>query len=266
MARSAKKASASDTPRTTKRTKGTKAAVKRSASKKAARAKAVPKSSASGRKTATKKTSGPKKAKPTASKAPRATKGGAKKPMPKPKGSKKVVPAKAATKSEPVTTAPTPAKPPAAKAPAAKASVAVAPPPPPEPPKPRKPQKPEVTRKMIEKIRESLEQQRAALFREFTDLEEGSFSLSQSDMSGEASFDEEYADAGSYTFEREKDLSIGNNIRDLLEKVTHALERIDRGTYGLCENCGDPINKDRLLALPYSSLCIRCKQREERTR
>jgi RNA polymerase-binding protein DksA len=177
---------------------------------------------------------------------------------------KKRTPTSAARSArEAITTAPAPApehQP--AEAPQPKA-------PPPEavkPAPPKKPRKPEVTRKTIEKIKEQLTAQRVELLREFTDLEEGAFSLSQSDMSGEASFDEEYADAGSFTFEREKELSIGNNIRDLLEKVGHALDRIERGTYGLCENCGDPINKDRLLALPYSSLCIRCKQREERTR
>jgi RNA polymerase-binding protein DksA len=134
----------------------------------------------------------------------------------------------------------------------------------PEPPK--KPRKPELTPKEIATIRASLLEQRNIFTREFSDLEEGTFNISQSEMSGEVSFDEEYADAGSFTFEREKELSIGNNIRDLLDKVNHALSAIDHGTYGICENCGNPIAKARLLALPYSTLCLTCKQTDERTR
>ena len=46
----------------------------------------------------------------------------------------------------------------------------------------------------------------------------------------------------------------------------HAINAIDRGTYGICENCGNPIAKARLLALPYSTLCLKDKQIDERTR
>lgn len=147
---------------------------------------------------------------------------------------------------------------PAPKAVAAKPVIAK-----PEPPK--KPRKPELTPKEIAGIRASLMEQKAIFVREFADMED-STSISQSELSGEVSFDEEYADAGSFTFEREKELSIGNNIRDLLDKVNHALSAIDRGTYGICENCGNPIAKARLQALPYSTLCLNCKQIDERTR
>jgi len=71
-------------------------------------------------------------------------------------------------------------------------------------------------------------------------------------------------DEFSATFERERDLSLSNNIKDLTEKIDHALERIDHGTYGLCERCGRPIEKARIKALPYATLCIKDKQAEER--
>ena len=130
---------------------------------------------------------------------------------------------------------------------------------------PMKKVKPEVTPREIRKIRASLEQQRAVLLKEYSDLEEGSM-ISQSEASGEASFDEEFADAGSHTFEREKEMSIGQNIRDLVDKVNHAIEAIDRGRYGICERCGNPIAKARVMALPYATLCMTCKQQEERMR
>ena len=81
--------------------------------------------------------------------------------------------------------------------------------------------------------------------------------------SGEGSGDDQ-ADAGSKTFEREHEMSVANNSRDLLIQVEHALQRIADGTYGTCESCGLPIGKMRLEAFPRATLCVDCKQREER--
>ena len=59
-------------------------------------------------------------------------------------------------------------------------------------------------------------------------------------------------------------MSLANNSRDLLLQVERALGRLDAGTYGRCENCGNPIPKARLQAFPRATLCVSCKQREER--
>ena len=75
---------------------------------------------------------------------------------------------------------------------------------------------------------------------------------------------DDQADAGSKTFEREQELSIANNRRDLLLQMERAIERLDAGTYGRCESCSQPIPKARLQAFPSATLCVRCKQREER--
>lgn len=75
---------------------------------------------------------------------------------------------------------------------------------------------------------------------------------------------DDQADAGSKTFEREQELSIANNRRDLLMQMERAMERLDAGTYGRCESCSQPIPKARLQAFPSATLCVRCKQREER--
>ncbi|MGH2667835.1 MAG: TraR/DksA family transcriptional regulator [bacterium] len=112
-------------------------------------------------------------------------------------------------------------------------------------------------------IQRRLIERREELVEELRELEEAAFNLSQSEMSGEVSYDEDYADAGSFTFEREKDLSIANNVQDLLDKIDRALEKIEEGTYGVCESCGQPIDSARLRALPNASLCIRCKKAEE---
>jgi DnaK suppressor protein len=72
------------------------------------------------------------------------------------------------------------------------------------------------------------------------------------------------ADVGSASFERDQERQIVNNARDMLEQSQHALERIDDGSYGQCESCGNPIGKNRLMAFPRATLCLTCKQREER--
>ena len=72
------------------------------------------------------------------------------------------------------------------------------------------------------------------------------------------------ADASSKVAQREHDLALTQNTRELLIQTEHALERIDAGTYGVCESCGKPIGKARLQAFPRATLCVRCKQRQER--
>jgi DnaK suppressor protein len=72
------------------------------------------------------------------------------------------------------------------------------------------------------------------------------------------------ADAGAKTFEREHELALTHNARELLAQNERALARIAAGTYGVCESCGEPIGKARLQAFPRATLCVACKQREER--
>jgi DnaK suppressor protein len=72
------------------------------------------------------------------------------------------------------------------------------------------------------------------------------------------------ADAGVKTFERENEYVMASNTRNLLEQTEKALAGIDAGSYGVCESCGQPIGKARLIAFPRAVLCVSCKQREER--
>lgn len=120
------------------------------------------------------------------------------------------------------------------------------------------------TKKELDDLRQRLEAERAELQEQLTTIEETQFATSQSDISGEVSFDEENADAGTFTFERERDLSIENNVRDLMGKIDRALARMDDGTYGTCSRCGRPIEKARLKALPYADLCIKDAQAQSR--
>ena len=120
------------------------------------------------------------------------------------------------------------------------------------------------TKKELDDLRKRLEGERQELEAQLQQIEEQSFANTQSDISGEVSFDEENADAGTFTFERERDLSIENNVRDLMGKIDRALARMEDGTYGVCSRCGKPIEKARLNALPYADLCIKDAQAQSR--
>ncbi len=73
------------------------------------------------------------------------------------------------------------------------------------------------------------------------------------------------ADIGSDNYEQEFTLSLMQNEEDTLETIELALERIEDGVYGLCEECDGVISKTRLNAIPYAALCIRCAQKLERS-
>jgi len=72
------------------------------------------------------------------------------------------------------------------------------------------------------------------------------------------------ADMGATSFERDHELQVVNNEREKLAQVDRALARIADGSYGTCESCGNPIGKMRVMAFPRATLCLTCKQREER--
>ncbi|MFE9257899.1 TraR/DksA C4-type zinc finger protein [Streptomyces sp. NPDC006879] len=81
--------------------------------------------------------------------------------------------------------------------------------------------------------------------------------------SGDGAGDDQ-ADTGTKNITREHELSLAANARDMLEQTEHALQRLEAGTYGLCESCGNPIGKARMQAFRRATLCVDCKQKQER--
>jgi RNA polymerase-binding transcription factor DksA len=81
--------------------------------------------------------------------------------------------------------------------------------------------------------------------------------------SGEGAGDDQ-ADSGTKTFEREHEMSLVINARDMVLQTERALDRIDSKSYGNCEDCSNPIGKERLQVFPRATLCMICKQKEER--
>lgn len=81
-----------------------------------------------------------------------------------------------------------------------------------------------------------------------------------SEASAERSPDPTSADGGSMAFELEKELTLDENTKHLLNQVEHALVLIKKKKYGNCENCGEPIPVARLEAIPYSTICKNCAE------
>jgi RNA polymerase-binding protein DksA len=120
-----------------------------------------------------------------------------------------------------------------------------------------------LTKRELDEFRRLLEAERNRLSEELEAIEEHLPEVEQVSVDASGGYDEDLADIASDTFEREKGIAIENSVQDLLQQVEEALGRIDEGTFGICEMCGQPIHPDRLRALPYARLCINCKAREE---
>ncbi|WP_406418601.1 TraR/DksA family transcriptional regulator [Streptomyces sp. NBC_00842] len=81
--------------------------------------------------------------------------------------------------------------------------------------------------------------------------------------SGDGAGDDE-ADTGTKNITREHEMALAANATEMLEQTERALTRLDAGTYGLCEICGNPIGKARMQAFPRATLCVEDKQKQER--
>jgi len=75
---------------------------------------------------------------------------------------------------------------------------------------------------------------------------------------------DDQADTGTKNITREHEMALAENAREMLHQTERAMERLEAGTYGVCENCGRPIGKARMQAFPRATLCVECKQRQER--
>lgn len=73
------------------------------------------------------------------------------------------------------------------------------------------------------------------------------------------------ADEASDVFEQAKNLALHQNLECLLARMENALTKLEKGTYGVCEECGDRIDPARLRALPYATLCFECQRQLERS-
>jgi DnaK suppressor protein len=113
-----------------------------------------------------------------------------------------------------------------------------------------------------ERIRAALAARRDELREEY-DLHLAEIAELQRDRLTDSAGDDQ-ADTGSKTFEREQEISLAHSILERTTQVERALERLAEGSYGWCERCGNAIPVERLAAFPSATLCVTCKQLEER--
>ena len=113
----------------------------------------------------------------------------------------------------------------------------------------------------LERFKRRLEEERERLEDLIADYERELEEARLTESSSDRSPDPGNAEASSMKLEYAKELSIEQNTLDLLGKVNRALERVEAGTYGICESCGNAIPVERLDVLPYSTLCVECASR-----
>ncbi len=116
-----------------------------------------------------------------------------------------------------------------------------------------------LTKTQIKQFRESLLEEREQLVGQVEGLD------AEADVKRwrDGGFDDDPADSGSASFERETAQSLSRHARNLLVEIDDAVRRMDAGTFGACERCGEQIDRERLDALPYARLCMDCKRRDE---
>jgi DnaK suppressor protein len=117
------------------------------------------------------------------------------------------------------------------------------------------------TQAEVDEVRDGLDADRVRLRSELNLAQHELYDLMRDAGDGAGN---DQADVGSTTFERDHEMSLANNAKDMLAQTERALLRIQDGSYGVCESCGEPIGKMRVMAFPRATLCLTCKQREER--
>ena len=113
-------------------------------------------------------------------------------------------------------------------------------------------------RKMLLKIKERLTE-------DIKHISQDTLSKSQKEACGDISgYTLHMADVATDAYDREFSLGLASNDREALIQINDSLKRIDEGKYGSCEQCGKPIAKTRLKALPFTSFCLKCQQTQEK--
>jgi len=113
--------------------------------------------------------------------------------------------------------------------------------------------------KDVESVRSSLAADLAELSQDLAVAEEQAAAIA----AGMGDTSDDQAEAGSFMVEREYQLGIMENSKEQLMQVQEAISRLERGDYGICDNCKQPIGKARLLAYPRATQCVECKKAEE---
>jgi RNA polymerase-binding protein DksA len=113
--------------------------------------------------------------------------------------------------------------------------------------------------KFLEGQLQALTEERATYLRQAESLQAEADSLTEDREPGDVQFDEESGEGDTLAVERERDLALSAQARAAIEQIDRAIEKIHDGSYGKCDSCGTTIPRERLRALPYAALCVKCK-------
>ncbi len=117
----------------------------------------------------------------------------------------------------------------------------------------------------LESYREVLLKLRARLRGDLDQMTDEALRRDQPDSSGNLSnVPLHMADVGTENYDQEFTLSLIENEQVVLEQINDALVRVDSGSFGICDECGEPIAKPRLQAIPYAKYCIECAREMEK--
>jgi RNA polymerase-binding protein DksA len=130
----------------------------------------------------------------------------------------------------------------------------------------RKHRSPAMASSTMERLKVQLIEERGQHVRQMEGLQAEADALANEREPGDTQFDEESGEGDTLSVERERDLALSTAARQTVEDIAKALGRMDDGTYGYCEVCGDRIPVPRLEAIPWADQCVKCKSRGERRR
>ena len=123
----------------------------------------------------------------------------------------------------------------------------------------KRPSKSAALDKFLEGQLQALTEERATYLHQAESLQAEADSLTEDREPGDVQFDEESGEGDTLAVERERDLALSAQARAAIEQIDRAIEKIHDGSYGKCDSCGTGIPKERLRALPYAALCVKCK-------
>ena len=124
-----------------------------------------------------------------------------------------------------------------------------------------------MTKRELERFRQLLLKQRAILRGDIDRMGNESLAKSFQEATGEvSSMPVHIADISAESYEQEFAVGLLQSKGEIVEEIDEAIRRIDNKTYGICEECRSRIPKQRLLAIPYTRLCVKCQEEMERSR
>lgn len=110
-------------------------------------------------------------------------------------------------------------------------------------------------------FRKALLRERSSQYRLIQSLRQRGLGDTETGAIGELSaYDQHPGEQATETFERERDAGMLESALETLDRIDQALLRLKEGSYGICTSCGEPIEKERLMALPYALECIDCAE------